>query len=123
MPTRKEPKGPLLTGMLRWSQKRRLQYSLVGRVENNVAGRYPDFTPSLTRDDVYGIVDADTNASAQKAINALIERRCPTRRAPAPLGTGPNRDVPMHLGIPVSGYPLRTVRVSAAAVQRHVFLS
>jgi hypothetical protein len=36
--------------------------------------RYSDFTPSLTRDDVYGILHATTNADDQKAINALIER-------------------------------------------------
>jgi|ERR1700722_18090324 hypothetical protein len=51
-----------------------LQYALIGRVENNLASRYPDFTPSLTRDDVYGILHATTNADDQKAINALIER-------------------------------------------------
>jgi hypothetical protein len=51
-----------------------LQYALIGRVENNLASRYPDFTPSLTRADVYGILHATTNADDQKAINALIER-------------------------------------------------
>jgi hypothetical protein len=51
-----------------------LQYALIGRVENNLASRYPDFTPSLTRDDVYGILHATTNADDQKAINALVER-------------------------------------------------
>ena len=51
-----------------------LEYALIGRVENNLASRYPDFTPSLTRDDVYGILHATTNVDDQKAINALIER-------------------------------------------------
>jgi hypothetical protein len=51
-----------------------LQYAVIGRVENNLASRYPDFTPALTRDDVYGILHATTNADDQKAINALIER-------------------------------------------------
>jgi hypothetical protein len=51
-----------------------LQYAQIGRAENNLARRYPDFTPSLTRDDVYGILHATTNADDQKAINALIER-------------------------------------------------
>jgi hypothetical protein len=52
-----------------------LQYALIGRAENNLVRRYPDFTPSLTRDDVYGILHATTNADDQKALNALIERR------------------------------------------------
>jgi hypothetical protein len=51
-----------------------LQYALIGRAENNLASRYPDFTPSLTRDDVYAILHATTNADDQKAINALMER-------------------------------------------------
>ena len=51
-----------------------LEYALIGRVENNLASRYPDFMPSLKRDDVYGILHATTNADDQKAINALIER-------------------------------------------------
>jgi len=51
-----------------------LQYALIGRAENNLASRYPDFTPSLTRDDVYGILHATTNVDDQKAINALMER-------------------------------------------------
>jgi len=59
-----------------------LQYALVGRIENNLAGRYPDFTPSLTRDDVYGILHATTNADDQKAINALIEREDQMEREP-----------------------------------------
>ena len=59
-----------------------LQYALVGRVENNLAHRYPDFTPSLTRDDVYGILHATTNGDDQKAINALIERIDQMEREP-----------------------------------------
>jgi hypothetical protein len=59
-----------------------LQYALAGRVENNLARRYPDFTPSLTRDDVYGILHATTNADDQKAINALIEREDQMEREP-----------------------------------------
>jgi hypothetical protein len=51
-----------------------LQYALIGRAENNLASRYPDFTPPLTRDDVYGILHATTYPDDQKAINALMER-------------------------------------------------
>jgi hypothetical protein len=70
-----------------------LQYSLVGRIENNLAGRYPDFTPSLTRDDVYGILHANTNADDQKAINALIERRDQMEKEPGSASSNgmPNR--------------------------------
>jgi len=59
-----------------------LQYALVARVENNLARRYPDFTPSLTRDDVYGILHATTDAEDQKAINALMEREDQMEREP-----------------------------------------
>jgi hypothetical protein len=51
-----------------------LQYALVGRTAKNIGSAYPDFTPSLTRDDVYGILNAETNADDQKAIDALVER-------------------------------------------------
>jgi hypothetical protein len=59
-----------------------LQYAMIGRAENNLARRYPDFTPSLTRDDVYGILHATTNVDDQKAINALIERIDQVEREP-----------------------------------------
>jgi hypothetical protein len=51
-----------------------LQYALVGRSAKNIGSHYPDFTPSLTRDDVYGILNATTNLEDQKAIDALLER-------------------------------------------------
>ena len=51
-----------------------LQYALVARTQNNVAGRFSDFRPSLGRDDVYGILHATTDAGDQKAISALTER-------------------------------------------------
>jgi hypothetical protein len=52
-----------------------LQYAVVGRVENNLARSFPDFTPALTREDVYQILHAATNAEDQKALNALLDRR------------------------------------------------
>jgi hypothetical protein len=51
-----------------------LQYALAARAQNNLAHYYPDFTPSLTRDDVYAILHATTDPDDQKAISALSER-------------------------------------------------
>jgi hypothetical protein len=51
-----------------------LQYALAGRAQNNLAIHYTDFSPSLTRDDVYRILHATTDAEDQKAISALSER-------------------------------------------------
>lgn len=51
-----------------------LQYALAARLQNNLARLYPDFAPSLTRDDVYGILHATTDPDDQKAILALVER-------------------------------------------------
>jgi len=50
--------------------------------EADPAKGYPDFSPSLTRDDVYGILHATTNVDDQKAINALIEREDQMEREP-----------------------------------------
>jgi hypothetical protein len=51
-----------------------LQYALVARAENNLAGGFSDFRPSLGREDVYGILNATTDPDDQKAISALLER-------------------------------------------------
>lgn len=51
-----------------------LQYALVGRSAANLGRSYRDFTPSLTRDDVYGILHATTDPADQKAIDELLER-------------------------------------------------
>lgn len=51
-----------------------LQFALAGRTQKNLAGHYPDFAHSLTRDDVYGILHATTDPVDQAAIDALGER-------------------------------------------------
>jgi hypothetical protein len=51
-----------------------LRYALVGRSQKNLASRYQDFTPSLSRDDVYGILHATTDPDDQAALNALDQR-------------------------------------------------
>jgi hypothetical protein len=51
-----------------------LQYALIARAQNNLAGRFSDFRPSLGRDDVYGILHATADPDDQKAMSALTER-------------------------------------------------
>ena len=51
-----------------------LQYALAGRSQKNLASRYQDFTHSLSRDDVYGILQATTDPKDQAALNALEQR-------------------------------------------------
>lgn len=51
-----------------------LQYALIGRSASNIGRRYSDFAPALTREDVYGILHATTDADDQREISALIER-------------------------------------------------
>ena len=60
-----------------------LQYALVGRAAANLGRSYPEFTPTLTRDDVYGILHASTDPDDQKAIDELGER---ARRREQELG-------------------------------------
>jgi hypothetical protein len=76
-----------------------LQYALIGRAENNLARRYPDFTPTLTRDDVYGILHATTNADDQKVISALIERIDQMEREPGtPSSVGESNQTAIESG-------------------------
>lgn len=66
-----------------------LQYALVARAQNNLAGRFSDFRPSLGRGDVYGILHAATDVEDQKTISALtgrIERMEADDRAASTVG-------------------------------------
>jgi hypothetical protein len=51
-----------------------LQYARLAGTQNNINARFPDFRPSLGRDDVYGILHATTDPDDQKAISTLIKR-------------------------------------------------
>jgi hypothetical protein len=68
-----------------------LQYALAARTGKNLAGYYPDFSHSPTRDDVYGILHATTDPNDQAAINALGER---LRRFEEEQGVEPH-DIPL----------------------------